>query len=101
MDDIHVYLPNGMRVVIAQWDVRIHWIYARLQVRKWYGWSTLAERRYHDVTVTEIESQIDVIINEVLAQYEGQLACVKKESDANTRLQTIYHGKVRDVKCPR
>ncbi|MGG4453164.1 hypothetical protein [Brevibacillus porteri] len=103
MDDIHVYLPDGKRVVIAESYVgsfvASHCVY--LQVRKWYGWSTLIYREIPHIDVTEMEAKLDGIICEVIDAHERQVSRYHAKKAANARLQAIFHGKVRDVKCPK
>ncbi|EMT54776.1 hypothetical protein I532_04190 [Brevibacillus borstelensis AK1] len=102
MDDIHVYLPTGMRVVISEPESSFAWydFEARLQTRKWYGWKTVQVVVIKDTKVTELEGEIDAVICKLLALYEEELSRTRAVKAAKVRLQTIFHGKVRDVKCP-
>ncbi len=102
MDDIHVYLPDGKRVVISEPDSSFanYDFKASLQVRKWYGWKTVTAFVYDDVPITELESKIDVMVCDLLAEHELDVSRERAEKAANARLQSIFHGKVRDVKCP-
>lgn len=103
MDDIHVYLPNGMRVVIAvPCDSYTRCLYsftAELQTRKWYGWKTLESLGVRDTKITELEEMVDEIVCTLIENYECRLAKEQAVKSANARLQAIFHGKVRDVKC--
>lgn len=104
MDDIHVYLPSGMRVVISEpassYERLLSALIGELQVRKWYGWKTVQQFGYSGVDITELETQVDGIVCDLLAEYEKKLARQRAVKSANARLQAIFHGKVRDVKCP-
>lgn len=103
MDDIHVYLPDGKRVVISEPDSSFanYDFRTSLQIRKWYGWKTVESYVYDGVLITELESKIDIMICDLLVEYERTVARDRAVENAITRLQAIFHGKVRDVKCPK
>lgn len=104
MDDIHIYLPDGRRVVIAvpsdSFYSCLYSFTADSQTRKWYGWRTLESVGITDTKITELEGMIDEIVCDLIDRYERRLAKEREKNSANTRLQAIFHGKVRDVKCP-
>lgn len=105
MDDIHVYLPDGKRVVIAEpddsYDRIFYTFIGRLQQRRWYGWKTLVTLGVRDVSLTELECNVDQIVCTLRKMHESDLAKIRARENANARLQAIFHGKVRDVKCPK
>ncbi|MGG1444931.1 hypothetical protein ABE354_23350 [Brevibacillus laterosporus] len=104
MDEIHIYLPSGMRVVIMEPD---HYERMRfdfkgcLQERKWYGWSTILSGGIPDVEITELDQNINKIIRGFMTKYARKLKEEQarrefklKEKQANIQLQAKYHGKV-------
>ncbi|PPA84985.1 hypothetical protein C4A75_09415 [Brevibacillus laterosporus] len=105
MDDIHIYLLNGMRVVIQEPACRFERLVAAfrgcLQKRKWYGWSTISSVGISDIDITELDQNINEIIRELMTEYERKLKEEQarrefklKEKQTNIQLQAKYHGKV-------
>ncbi|AYB37608.1 hypothetical protein [Brevibacillus laterosporus] len=94
MDDIHIYLPNGMRVVIVEPTDRFERMEFAfkgcLQERKWHGWSTISSCGISDINITKLDKYINKMIRGLITRYEHKL----KEKLANIQLQAKYHGKV-------
>ncbi|MFB0831462.1 hypothetical protein ACEU2D_17900 [Brevibacillus laterosporus] len=105
MDDIHIYIPNGMRVVIQEPSCRFERLAVAfrgcLQERKWYGWSTISSVGISDIDITELDQNINWIIRGLMTEYERKIKEEQvrrefklKEKQANIQLQAKYHGKV-------
>ncbi|MGG0757505.1 hypothetical protein [Brevibacillus laterosporus] len=104
MDAIHAYLPNGMRVVISEdREPRLKLSFGYLfdlQIEGQSVWETVQSTYLPWVDAIGLESRIDGVICDLLAKYDRKLKREQAEDDARSRLKSILHGKVRDVKCP-
>ncbi|MGG0793755.1 hypothetical protein ABE137_07085 [Brevibacillus laterosporus] len=105
MDDIHIYLPNGMRVVIQEPACRFERFVVAfrgcLQERKWYGWSTISSVGITDIGITELDQNINKIIRGLMTEYEQKIKEEQarrefklKEKQTNVQLQAKHHRKV-------
>lgn len=102
MDDIHVYLPDGMRVVISE-DLYMGLLVGyrfMLQAENQGTWGTVQSTHLPWIGPTELESRVDETICDLMGAYERRIKREQADFDAASRLRKLFHGKIRDVKCP-